>query len=262
MVILVGFLVVASSLHAQQTTYSQEDSSVTTSELKRVYRYITRANVEEKTLFKLGFWPNAGDRDYTGRPNFRIGLNADVSVERKITPSFSVLAGFDLMLRYNRYNQFKVPFNSHGNSYEDTDKIFRGFVYAKIGTRFYYGMTKQIRQGKSANNFSGNYVGLQVTKAISVRMIQHIYDTKTGQSVRTEDYDVAGAYNAPLVSALWGLQRRLGRRGFVDINAGPEVAIPRRVKEPFLLGSYFEFYKNNYQPSLTLRVNAVIGLGW
>ncbi|GAB3924576.1 hypothetical protein GCM10028804_25020 [Larkinella terrae] len=255
---LTGFL----SIHAQQTTYSQEDSTVTVSELKRVYRYITRANVEEKTLFKLGFWPNAGDRDYTVRPNFRIGLNADASVERKITPSFSVLAGFDLVLRYNRFNQFKVPFNSSFNSYEDTDKIFRGFVYAKLGTRFYYGMAKRIREGKSANNFSGNYVGLQFTKALSVRVIQHFYDTKTGQSVRTDNDDLAYAYNAPLVSAMWGMQRRLGRQGFVDINAGPEVTFPRRMKDPYLLGHAFEFYKNNYQPSLTLRVNAVIGLGW
>jgi hypothetical protein len=251
-----------SSLHAQQTTYSQEDSTITTGELKRFYRYITRANVEEKTLFKLGFWPNAGDRDFTSRPSFRIGLNADVSVERKITPSFSVLAGFDFMLRYNRFNQFKVPYNSSWNNYTDTDKIFRGFIYAKLGTRFYHGMAKRIREGKGANNFSGNYVGLQFTKALSVRVIQHVYDTRTGATVDTYNDEVAYGYNAPLFSAMWGIQRRLGRRGFVDMNVGPEVAFPKREKDPYTLGHMFEFYKNNYQPSLTLRVNAVIGLGW
>jgi hypothetical protein len=263
-ILLFNFFLISglSSLYAQQTTYSQEDSTITTGELKRFYRYITRANVEEKTLFKLGFWPNAGDRDFTGRPSFRIGLNADVSVEHKLSPSFSVLAGFDFMLRYNRFNQFDVPFDNYG-SFIDTDKTFRGFVYAKIGTRFYYGMAKRIREGKSANNFSGNYIGLQFTKALSVRVIQHRYDTRTGESVGTENYDIGGSYDAPLVSAMWGIQRRLGRRGFVDINAGPEVTIPRREKNFYNLGRpLFDIYKNTYGPSLSLRVNAVIGLGW
>ncbi|KAA9346775.1 hypothetical protein [Larkinella humicola] len=180
-----------SSVFAQQTTYSQEDSTITTSELKRFYRYITRANVEEKTLFKLGFWPNAGDRDFTGRPSFRIGLNADVSVERKITPSFSVMAGFDFMLRYNKYDQFAVPYYNNG-TYIDTDRMFRGFVYAKVGTRFYYDMAKRIREGKAANNFSGNYIGIQYTRALSVRVIEHRYDTKTGSSAGTNNYDIGG----------------------------------------------------------------------
>ncbi|GAB3913391.1 hypothetical protein GCM10028803_57480 [Larkinella knui] len=259
---LIGLLLQTLSSSAQQTTYSQEDSTITTGELKRFYRYITRANVEEKTLFKLGFWPNAGDRDFTGRPSFRIGLNADVSVERKITPSFSVLAGFDFMFRYNRFNQFSGPSLVTSQDYRDFDKVFRGFVYGKVGVRYYYGMAKRIREGKSANNFSGNYVGLQFTKALSVRVIQHVYDTRTGATIGTYNNDVAYGYNAPLFSALWGIQRRLGRRSFVDINAGPEVAIPKREKNPYTLGPMFEFYKNNYQPSLTLRVNAVIGLGW
>ncbi|WP_133299914.1 hypothetical protein [Larkinella punicea] len=253
-----------SSTYAQQTIYSQEDSTITTSELKRFYRYITRANVEEKTLFKLGFWPNAGDRDYTSRPSFRIGLNADVSVERKITPSFSVLAGFDFMLRYNRFNQFGVPFDNGGGQFIDRDKIFQGFVYAKVGLRYYYGMAKRIREGKSANNFSGNYIGLQHTRALSVWVIQHWYDTKTGESVRTDNYDIGGSYNAPLVSAMWGIQRRIGRRGFIDLNVGPEITIPKREKERQIYTGqpFFNLYKNSNQPSLSLRVNAVIGLGW
>jgi hypothetical protein len=251
-----------SSAVAQQTTYSQEDSTITTGELKRFYRYITRANVEEKTLFKLGFWPNAGDRDFTGRPSFRIGLNADASVERKITPSFSVLAGFDFMLRYNRFNQFSGPSVVTSPDFRDFDKIFRGFVYGKVGVRYYYSMAKRIREGKSANNFSGNYVGVQFTKALSVRVIQHVYDTRTGATLGTYNDDVAYGYNAPLFSAMWGIQRRLGRRSFIDVNVGPEVTIPKREKNPYTLGPMFEFYKNNYSPSLALRVNATIGIGW
>ncbi|GAB3248110.1 hypothetical protein GCM10027347_04160 [Larkinella harenae] len=243
-------------------TYSQEDSAVTRSELQRVYRYITRANVEEKTLIKLGFWPNAIDREFSGRPTFRIGLNADASVERKLSPSLSLLVGFDLAVRYNRINQLNFTAMS-GYSYTDVDRSFLSSVYGKIGVRYYYGMAKRIREGKSANNFSGNYVGLQVARALSVYNARHLYDTRTGEPVRTEKYDMAGSYNAPLIAAMWGIQRRVGRRGFFDINAGPEITVPRRPEDPYgnsLPNSYF--YKNSDRPGFALRVNAVIGLGW
>lgn len=250
-------LIATCSAVAQQTTYSQEDSTITTGELKRFYRYITRANVEEKTLFKLGFWPNAGDRDFTGRPSFRIGLNADVSVERKITPSFSVLAGFDFMLRYNQFRKFNVPYDNFGN-YTDTDKIYRGFMYAKIGTRYYYGMAKNIRKGNSANNFSGSYLGFQLTKVIINHAVNHIYDTRTGETVRTENYNGVSSFENSLAVFTWGMQRRLGRRGFIDINAGPEMTIPNKKPNPV----HITFFENNNKPTFSLRVNAVIGLGW
>ncbi|MGA0559441.1 hypothetical protein ACO2Q8_22475 [Larkinella sp. VNQ87] len=249
--------------HAQQTTYSQEDSAVTTGELKRLYRYITRANVEEKTLLKLGFWPNAGDRDYTGRPSFRIGLNADVSVERKITPSFSVLAGFDVMLRYNRFRRFDVPYDQHGNGdLTDTDKMVRNLMYAKIGTRYYYSMAKNIRKGRSANNFSGNYAGLQVSKVIVNQTNRRIYDTKTGQTVRTDRINGIGTYDFPVVFPHWGMQRRMGRLGFVDVNAGPEITVPHKYDSAPIFNDGSHFFEKYYKPTVALRVNAVIGLGW
>lgn len=41
-----------------RTEYKTEDESISKSEIKRFIRYITRANVEEKTLVKVGFWPD------------------------------------------------------------------------------------------------------------------------------------------------------------------------------------------------------------
>ncbi|MFD1144813.1 hypothetical protein ACFQ4C_27030 [Larkinella insperata] len=251
----------AQAVNNAPVAYSQEDSAVTVSELKRVYRYITRANVEEKTLIKLGFWPNTGDRDYTGRPSFRIGLNADVSIERKITPSFSLLAGGDFMLRYNRFNQFAVPFYN-GSDFTDIDETFRAFVYAKVGVRYYYSMAKNIRKGKGANNFSGNYAGLQVARIIFNQANNHTYDTRTGQTVRNIRINGIGTYDFPVAYPHWGVQRRIGRLGFIDVNAGPEMTLPQKKdSDPIFNGGVY-FFKKYHKPTVSLRVNAVIGLGW
>jgi hypothetical protein len=252
------------STDSSKTTYSQEDSTITTSELKRFYRYITRANVEEKTLFKLGFWPNTGDQQYTSRPTFRIGIKTEASVERKITPSFSIFGGFDFSLQYNVFNRAGVPYHGIGNStFIDIDKTLHTSLNAKLGTRYYYAMAKRMRTGKSANNFSGNYLGLQLAATISARSVTHYYDSKTGETLLSEVSKLI-MYDGPLFSAMWGVQRRLGKLGFVDINVGPELTLPRRPPSSYYTvgPNPFEIYKNNYRPSVSFRVNAVIGLGW
>lgn len=116
-----------------------------------------------------------------------------------------------------------------------------------------------MKTGKSANNFSGNYVGLQAAAIIAVRSVTHFYNSKTGQTLPSDVLTII-PYDGPLISVMWGVQRRLGRRGFVDINAGPEITIPPKKGPEYYFGA--PFYKNGKQPSLSLRVNAVIGLGW
>jgi len=244
----------AQSSDSAKVAYSQEECRLTTEEVKRFLCYVTRANVEEKTLIKLGFWPVTSER--TERPSFRIGVNTQASIEQKISPSFSVLTGADLGLNYTSFSRFTIPFDGLGNGQlTDIDKIFRLALYAKVGVRYYYAMAKRIQQGKSANNFSGNYIGLQLTKSISVHSLSHYYRTPSGESLYTINDDLTRYYDRPFLGLHWGMQRRLGRRGFFDINAGPEVNF-------YQANSQLQFYKRKNQPSLSLQVNAVVGLGW
>lgn len=247
----------AQSPDSAKVAISQEDCRLTLEEMQRFVCYITRANVAEKTLFKLGFWPNTGDRQNMLRPQFRLGFNAETTVERKIHPAWSILAGLDYSLQYSLLSRLTVPFDRYGDGrLTDEDRIFQASIYAKIGARYYYAMARRIRQGKSANNFSGNYLGLQVAKALSVRQISHLYDTGTGQSVGTQNSNNAYSYEAPLLGLMWGMQRRLGSRGYFDVNVGPELTLPQRYE------SFIQFKNNSNRFGAALRVNASIGLGW
>jgi len=62
------------------------------------------------------------------------------------------------------------------------------------------------------------------------------------------------------VSLLWGAQRRLGRRGYIDLNAGPQLILQNRP------GPYTHLlvplYQNPNRPSLSFQFNATVGLGW
>lgn len=68
------------------------------------------------------------------------------------------------------------------------------------GVRNYYNMNKRILKGKSANNFSANY--------FSATFNTQIRPTESDQQVS--------------INLLYGIQRRLGKRGFVDWNVGLE----------------------------------------
>ena len=83
----ISVLLLAMTAQAQtdsvRTTYQTEDAAVSRSELQRLIRYITRADVEEKTLVKLGFSPGTSNDANSYKPVFSIGINAETSIERK-----------------------------------------------------------------------------------------------------------------------------------------------------------------------------------
>jgi hypothetical protein len=66
--------------------------------------------------------------------------------------------------------------------------------------RIYLGMAKKIEEGTSANNLSGNYLGLQLGY--------------------TRYYSLVYGLNSYHALANFGIQRRLLRRGYIDLKAG------------------------------------------
>lgn len=73
-------------------------------------------------------------------------------------------------------------------------------VWVNSGLRYYYNMKNRILKGKSANNFSANY-----------------FAATLNAQVRPLENDEQGSINI-----LYGIQRRLGKYGFVDWNIGTE----------------------------------------
>ncbi|MBK7936464.1 MAG: hypothetical protein IPJ82_04995 [Lewinellaceae bacterium] len=75
----------------------------------------------------------------------------------------------------------------------------------RVEPRLYYDMPARIRHGKSANNLSGNYIGLEYGRV---------------QQSRRDGPDPGNWFSSNTYSLRFGLQRRLFRFGYVDINAG------------------------------------------
>lgn len=230
-----------------RTEYKTENESISKSEVNRFIRYITRANVEEKTLIKVGVWPASDRGDLTQLSKHRAGLNGEIAIERKLSSSFSFLAGID---GYWRYVDYRLP------NYELPRGIDPAFVRTvvrtnslelqwKAGFRYYHGMANRIERGTSANNFSGNYIGFTTSQALSQYRREQLFNWVNREIVdrkRNEDLFDSSLFR---VTMQYGVQRRLGRLGYVDVNAGPEL-----------------FYRGNAQYQLSLQMSALVGLGW
>ena len=104
-----------------------------------LYRRFVRAQVEEKTLITIAGLPFGGG----GVQSSFWGLTSQVGVEQKLTPYLSVLAA--AVTRYRN----------------EADYADRAIVRALFGARWYYSMKRRIAQGKSANNFSSQYLAIE-----------------------------------------------------------------------------------------------------
>jgi len=163
--------------------YSEETAATSDFKLKETYNYLIRAQVEEKTLLKIGVYGFgiSGSRG-SGAGIDQGYLTYGLGVERKIKPAFSVLADFQHTLAYNK-------------------PVHPGSYAFSVGARYYYNINARIRKGKSANNFSANYLGIH-QKNVLFEANEHYH---YGSSV----------------TVLYGLQRRIGKYGFVDFGVGP-----------------------------------------
>ena len=247
----------SATAHAQsdsvRTEYKTEDEKISRSDIQRVIRYITRANVEEKTLIKIGGLPNSASFTQTGTLNSG-GISTELSIERKISPSFSVLFGFDNQLLVNFYRQ--DAFSRIGNlpnPFWLPDRSLSITSSAKVAVRYYYGMARRIREGKSANNFSGAYLTLQARRPVLLYSKSRQRELWSGDSRTETETAPLGTLNTPSLALQWGIQQRLGRRGYIDVNIGPELT---------LFDANQAYYNNNTRTQLSLRFSAIIGLGW
>jgi hypothetical protein len=135
------FLLLPSGASAQtdsiRVEYGEEQAEKSDYTFKEAYNYLIRAQVEEKTLFKIGvngfgYGSNFGGLVYT-----------NIGVEQKLWAPISVYAEYKRAFRFLASDQYR--------SWPINDFNIRG------GFRYYYNINRRIRQGKSANNFSVNY---------------------------------------------------------------------------------------------------------
>ncbi|MGB3849556.1 MAG: hypothetical protein WA958_06275 [Tunicatimonas sp.] len=182
-------LMICPTAFAQQdsisVTYAEEPADSSSFSLKEKYKYFTRANVEETFMVKAGL-SGIGYGSFVG-----LFLEHAFAVEKKLNVPFSVLA------------QYRMGMNGWRNNYVGVD----------IAARYYYSLPRRIRQGKSANNLSANYFSVQLDNTW-----EGSGNTLTGPGGLT--YADGQALYSNRVLLVYGIQRRLGRHGYVDFNLG------------------------------------------
>ncbi|MBO3271258.1 hypothetical protein [Hymenobacter defluvii] len=150
-----------------------------------------RVQREERALLKVGlnnFTPGGGYQRY--------GIH--LIYERKVGRAWSVMGEISpAWLHYYRYD------------YNSRQAQSGPSVRAQLAGRFYYNLERRIRQGHNAGNFSANYLSAALGAGFGRYSDLPFFLTPLG-----------GRRVHAQVALLYGLQRRLGRYGFVDVNAG------------------------------------------
>jgi hypothetical protein len=195
----------------------------------------SRLQVQERHLWKLGlnnlfFLPADGVREFTTVPRAvrygRYGLH--LAYERKLAAPWAVLA---------ELSPYLLDYAPPGAAAPSVVLCAR----AQVAGRYYYNLARRLRLGKPAGNFSGNYFAL----ALGAGLGQSAHETAFFF------YKESGPFARFDGALLYGLQRRLGRYGFADFNAGIPFAFSHGATTT-------TFYPNFGGP--TLAVNLRIGL--
>ena len=180
-------LTCAFQLAAQRDSVTVEISTDTaTFEKQRFidrYDYLTGTKEPLKRVLKwdvLGILPT----DLKNAQNFAIGLS--LTGEIKLTNAISI--------------QGTANVGTFRTSPLFVDIHRQWFLNVGIESRYYLNMPRRIRQGKSANNMTGPYVGLGISETFGL------------------NYDAGGT--DPAATARVGFQTRLFRRGYLDWSYG------------------------------------------
>jgi hypothetical protein len=202
--------------------YTEENPEKSDFKFKEKYKYLRRNMVEEKGLFKIALLD----------ANFGINnqIYAFVNVhtrgrllvyERKLSPSFSMLISnlnyFNLGILHQTPLDSTWLFNTTG-----------------LGFRYYHSQKKRIAEGKTANNFSDNYIGFHANNLFAIT-----YNFPKGPK----------EFSKPTLDIIYGIQRRIGKFGYFDVNLGVRY-------------DQINYVKKQHKLPLDLITNFAIGLGF
>ena len=216
LLLTLGFLRPAAAQTAPDTArvrYSEDtvtEPGAPPTPLGEAYSKLVRLQTEEQSIWKLGLNNfNGIFEDLADSTSYYQRYGVYLIYERKLRPNVSVMA--ELSPDFTRYRR------------TISEPLRKGFsVRSQVAGRYYYNLSRRIRKGKSASNFSANYLSLAVSTGYGRRSHEtpfHYYNTSK-PFVRAD------------MAVLYGLQRRLGRYGFIDFNFGFTTRLVPKV-DPF-----------------------------
>ncbi|MBW3130695.1 hypothetical protein [Hymenobacter profundi] len=182
--LLFSLLLLPDLVFAQTTSDSTRlrYSEEVVSQPMRVDTAALRVQREDHALWKLGL------NNITLRGYQRYGVH--LIYERKVgRPAWSVMGEMSPSLLRFSGNHFSMR--------------------TQLAGRYYYNLERRIRQGRNAGNFSANYFSVALGAGIGHYSDLPFYLAATDRHwVRVQ------------AALLYGMQRRLGRHGFFDVNVG------------------------------------------
>jgi hypothetical protein len=172
-------------MRAQEDTVIIEKSTESVKESdyeqKRKYKYLDNNFREEKNLIKVGILPIDYFSYLSNYERFWEKNNIILSFEKKLIPSLSIIMD----------NNFSW----------DSNASYPEYGYSlDLGVRYYYSVDRKIKESTGANNFHSNYFSIKLDE-----LAKYGYD------------DDQMSYK-PYLNFSWGLQRRLGKIGYVDAS--------------------------------------------
>ncbi|MCE7062774.1 hypothetical protein [Dyadobacter sp. CY343] len=184
--ILLLTLIISGPAFAQdnaQITYTQEEDTLLKQHFIDRYENVFMTKVSTRHMFKI----SAGGSSLRGT-----GIN--LAYEYKLSPSLSLEAGAYVQNGTENLGLLR-------NIAFDPNKTLNVWANAKL--RWYYQMNQRMKDGLSANNFSGAYFGLSYEKPVITR----------------SEYGNRGAHEGR-IGLLYGFQSRFFNSGFVDFAVG------------------------------------------
>ncbi|WP_019941305.1 hypothetical protein [Dyadobacter beijingensis] len=141
-IVLLCFTLATQLVYSQDTikvTFSQETDTLTKQRFIDKYEnvFMTKVPTRHMLKFGLGFYPDNLRRFYSSEIR---NVTYEIGYEYKILPAVSIGVNIGVT-----------------NPYNYTPK-FAGTFVANIQGKWYFDMDKRIRQEKSANNFTGNFL--------------------------------------------------------------------------------------------------------
>ncbi|QIL76344.1 hypothetical protein [Hymenobacter sp. HDW8] len=159
-----------------------------------------RVQAEDRSLWKLGLNNFTVSNSLLGRGQYYTRYGFHLAYERRLkSPAWTVLAELS-------------PALTHYRPALGAD-LDRGLsMRAQVAGRYYYNTERRLRLGKNTTNFSANYIALALGAGTGLdrpaRDTPFYFLTNNTRSIATD------------VAIVYGLQRRLGRYGFIDANIG------------------------------------------
>ena len=152
----------------------------------------TNTYEEERGLFKVGM-PSISLR------NGQLIASIHAEYELALMRDVSLVAGLNM----HYFHQSSGEISIFGNALD---------VNSDMAVRYYYNTRKKLNRNKTLRSFEGNYVSLKMSNVI--RYYHRGFNTFPTTATLNVVKD-------PKISLLWGVQERIGKKGFLNFEVGP-----------------------------------------